>query len=304
VNQITAIHLPDQEELHEYPQFHVTVPDPLTCRPTRAGFTGGRNHDHPSHSSCLVGAGSPSPLVEQDRSCGFTVVSNSPKCAVTFGSRHATFAGLSRKTGEMVSGRGPHELAAWRILETNPSCVSFVLQGSRLTAHSEDASRTHTADYIAAWEDGTITAGEVKANATHFCPPDHRSWMEDVASGYAAYGIEFRRDTGASLRGGARHEFNITSAFGDRFTHVPQDARAEAIEAIERAGGSATLADVEAILDGEPLVARAKAHALLCARAIAFPLTSMLVGDTPVTLPKHPRSIPDIRSLCDDSHDL
>lgn len=277
--------------------YEVTIPDPVACLPRRARFRGGRHHRHPSHTSLVVdSAGTPS-IADHERSCGLTIASREPRCAVTFRERQPTFAGLSRKTRRMVSGRGPHEYAAFRLFEMDTGIVDYVLQGTVVTIRFADGEAKHYSDYITVDENCSTSAGEIKADASHFAPPAFRHRMELCASAYATHGISFRRDTGASLRGSARFELNLGRAFGDRFTRVEPARAACVAETLARGAGEAALGAIEELLDSDPLAARAKAHALMCTRALHLPLAERLGKDTRVTVPKYPKSVPDIRAI-------
>lgn len=278
------------------PKFTVSIPDPRDCMPARAKGVGGRNKVHPLYGGCLVDAAPVTSTVATSWS-KITVESVPPECAVTFNKRQSSFAGLSVKTGRMMSGLGPHEHAIWRELEAVPRWVDFDLQNIRTSWSDDRGGHFYTGDWVAVDHDGLVHAGEMKASASYYADPAYHILMEEAASAYARVGITFSRDTGDSIRGGQRRQLNVGRAFGDRFTAVPQDRREAVIRTVEASGGTATLGKVEEVAHDDPRVARAMVNAMLCAREVSYPLDARLDRDTPVTLPRTPTTIVDIRAM-------
>lgn len=281
----------------DYPStFTISIPDPRDCIPARARGIGGRNKVHPLYAGSLIDA---SPITSSAATPWTTISLESvePDCAVTFNRRQSSFAGLSVKTGRMMSGLGPHELAIWRELEANPRWVEFDLQRIRTSWSDGHGSHSYTGDWVAVDDDGLVHAGEMKASASYYADPAYSILMEEAASAYARVGITFSRDTGDGVRGGRRRQLNVGRAFGDRFTSVPEDRRDAVLATVEAAGGTAPLGEVEEAAHADPRVARAMVNAMMCARDVAYPLDGRLDRDTPVTRPRTPDTIPDIRAI-------
>ena len=99
------------------------------------------------------------------------------------------------------------------------------------------------------------------------------------------------------MRGSSRRQLNIGRAFGDRFTTISPKQRDAVLEAVEANGGTAPLSLLEEKVNPDQRVARAQVNAMLCARDISYPLDLRLDRDTPVTRPKVPTIIPDIRAM-------
>ena len=283
----------------DLPSFTVTVPDPRNCAPARAAGVGGRNKNHPIYGGSLIDA---APITRSTAAAwtSITLASVEPECAVTFNKRQSSFAGYSTKTARMMSGLGPHELAVWRELEANPRWVDFDLQRIRTTWTGPIGSHSYLGDYIAIDQDGLVHAGEMKASASYYADPAYHHLMEDATGAYARVGITFRH-TGDGMRGTPRRQLNVGRAFGDRFTTVPPKQRELVLEAIAANAGTAPLGLVEEKVNTDHRLARALVNAMLCARDISYPLDLRLDRDTPVTRPKAPTIIPDIRAM---RHDL
>lgn len=291
----------DEDDL---PRFNVTIPEPRSCLPERSRFVPGRNHSHPSHASVIVDPSFIRSITDQSWGASAVVKSVEPKCEVTFHKRQPTFAGFSVKNGRMISGTGPHELAAFKRLETDHTTVEFDFQNLEISCQIGGKECSYTPDFLRAADSGCVVATEIKADASHFLPEDYHLKLEAAATALANVGIEFRRVTGTELRGDARFEVNVSRAFGDRFTLVAGSLCDEIANRLATATGPIGLGAVEEILDTDPHVARAKAHALLCRREIAFDLNGTIGRDTPVSLPNHPQFMPNIRAIgreCDKS---
>lgn len=295
---------PVDAEVDDLPGFHITVPDPLSCLPDRARFAPGRNHSHPMYASIIVDARPPRPITDQASGVGAVVRSVEPECAVTFHKRQPTFAGFSVKNGRMISGTGPHELAAFKRLETDHTTVEYDFQNLEITCEFEGAISTYTPDFTRVTDTGRLVAVEVKADASHFVPHIYHNKLERAASGLAEIGIEFRRTTGSELRGEARFQFNVSRAFGDRFTFVAPSLLDAVLNRLAKNRYPVSLGAIEEILDTDKRIARAKVHALLCQREIAFELTGVITPETPISLPRRPNFIPDIRTIGHESHNF
>jgi hypothetical protein len=285
------------EDWDDLPTFNIQIPDPLTCLPERTHFVPGRNHSHPSHSSLVVDPPMARSITDQDWGAGAVVRSVEPKCSVTFHKRQATFAGFSVKSGRMISGTGPHELAAFKRLETDHTTVDYDFENLEITWHSAGKEFSYTPDYTRVTDIGSVETAEIKADASHFMPEDYHLKLEAGGNALAEVKIEFRLITGRELRGDPRFQFNVSRAFGDRFTLVAPSLRDAVANQLAKANGPVGLGAIEEVLDKDPHVARARAHSLLCKRDIAFELTGVITRDTPVSLPRHPELIPDIRAI-------
>lgn len=286
----------DKPPLDELPEFTVSIPDPRDCVPARTKGVGGRNKVHPLYGSSLVDA---SPITSSATTPWTTITLESvePECAVTFNKRQSSFAGLSVKTGRMMSGLGPHEHATWRELEANPRWVDFDLQRVRTSWSDDHGGHSYTGDWVAVDEGGLVHAGEMKASASYYADPAYHILMEEAASAYARVGITFRRDTGDGVRGGQRRQLNVGRAFGDRFTSVPDGCREAVLETLDAGGGTAPLGKVEEVAHADGRVARSMVNAMMCARHVSYPLDVRLGRDTPVTRPNTPATITDIRAM-------
>lgn len=276
--------------------FTVSIPDPRDCFPSRAKVVGGRNRVHPLYGGSLVETSAITASAATPWTT-ITLESVEPEFAVTFNKRQSSFAGLSVKTGRAVSGLGPHEHAMWRELETGSRWVDFDLQTTRTTWSGSLGDHSYTGDWIAVDEDGLVHAGEMKASGSYYADPAYHILMEEAAGAYARVGITFSRDTGDRVRGGQRRQLNVGRAFGDRFTAVSESCRDAVLGTIDANGGSAPLGQVEEAANADPRVARAIVNAMLCARDLAYPLEVRPDRDTPVTRPKTPTTITDIRAM-------
>lgn len=281
--------------------FNITIPDPLACLPERSRFAPGRNHSHPSHASLIVDPPLARPITDQCWGGGAVVCSVEAKCAVTFHKKQPTFAGFSVKNGRMISGTGPHELAAFKRLETDHTTVAFDFEILEITWPSDGKERLYTPDYTRVTDIGRVETAEIKADFSHFMPEEYHLELEEASKALARVDIEFRRVTGSELRGDPRFQYNVSRAFGDRFTFVAPSIRDVVENQLAKTNGPVGLGAIEELLDADSRVARAKAHALLCHRVIAFELNDALTIDTPVTLPTHPKFIPDIRVIGHES---
>lgn len=276
--------------------FIISIPDARDCIPARAKALGGRNKLHPLFAGSLVDA---SPITSPAATPWTTISLESvePGCSVTFNKRQSSFAGLSVKTARMMSGLGPHELAIWRELEANPRWVDFDLQRIRTSWSDGHGGHSYTGDWVAVDDEGLVHAGEMKASASYYADPAYNILMEEAASAYARVGIAFSRDTDDGVRGSQRRQLNVGRAFGDRFTAVPEARRGAILAIVETAGGTASLGELEEAAHTDPRVARAMVNSMMCAREVSYPLDARLDRDTPVTRPKTPDTIPDIRAI-------
>lgn len=270
---------------------HVT-PNPrpfLECLPGRSYWVGSDRRVHPSWSMWADKARAPA--AAHDRGPA-RIVSVEPSMAVTFHrKRQGSFAGLSRKTGALVSGLGPHEYAKWQDLETTPNIVTYSMQG---IACIWDDHR-YTGDWVAHDAALGIVAGEVKADRSYFLDPTYAVTMTHAAAAFAAAGIEFRKETGPQIRGSGTRRLNVGQAFRDRFTAFSEHQEAKVRERLER--GAATMDEVERLIGNDPLVGRSVVHAMLCKRVLAFDLNLPVSSATVLTAAPVPSHAIDLQQI-------
>lgn len=284
----------NDNNLADYGKFEVSLPDPMKIEGrNRSSRKGGR--PHPGHASCVAEANMISAEPAKDGT-QFSIVSQDAPCMLYRNRKQSRYAGLSVKTRRMVSGLGPHELAAWKEFETNPHWVDFDMQTARVAWTADAGQLSYLADIIAIDDMGVCHAHEIKADPSYFAAPDYVHVMRHAARGFNEADIEFGKLVGAALRGTNRKQLNVDRAFGDRFTTVSPQARDLVHELLSKVS-VASLGEVEDLLDSDQLIARAKANALLCERAIGFSLDEALSREVLVTMPIWPAMFPDIRAL-------
>lgn len=284
----------NDNDLDDYGEFTLSIPDPIGCGDRRR-LMHKEGRSHPSHASCAV-------EIDTRQSEGvhpftsFSVKAQQSPCMAFQNRKQFRFAGLSMKTRRMVSGTGPNEFAAWKELETNPRWVDFDMQTARVAWEADGKHASYLADVIAVDDAGQIHAWELKTDRSYYDPPEYEAVMRHATVGFGAACVSFERRTGSELRGNDRYQLNVDRAFGDRFTQIHSAAQCR-VEEMLRGRATLALGDIEEVLDADPLVARAKTHALLCQRVISIPLRSVIDRETPVTSTENPAAIPDIRLL-------
>ena len=284
----------NDNDLADYGDFTVTLPDPIAIERS-ARNRQGRGRTHPSHRSCAVEAG-PTPAEPVSDDTRFTIVSQNAPCMLFRNRRQSRFGGLSAKTRRLVSGVGPHELAAWKEFETNQRWVDFDMQTARVAWTAVANQASYLADSIAVDDIGDVHTQEIKADPSYFAEPDYDHVMRHAEQGFGEAGMAFEKLIGPALRGSERKQLNVDRAFGDRFTYVSPQAR-NLVQSLLKKAPIVALGEIEDLLDNDPLTARAKANALLCERAIGFGLDQRLTRETLVTAPVWPSTFPDIRAL-------
>ncbi|MBO9505699.1 hypothetical protein J7348_13810 [Qipengyuania flava] len=284
----------NDDDLGDYGEFTLSIPDPLGCN-DRGRLIREERRSHPSHASCAV-------EIDLRRSetvhpiTSFSVDSQQSPCMAFVNRKHFRFAGLSMKTRRMVSGTGPNEFAAWKELETNPRWVDFDMQTARVAWQAEGEQASYLADVIAVDDAGQIYAWELKADRSYYDAPEYEAVMRHAKVGFESACVALERHTGFQLRGSDRYRLNVDRAFGDRFTQIDPVTKCR-VEEMLRGGATLTLGDIEEVLDADPLVARAKTHALVCQRVISVSLSGVIDRETAVSSTVNPVTVPDIRLL-------
>lgn len=268
----------------------LVIPPVATLAPARASRVGGVARVHPHWngltSEPAIAAG---PVANWGPG---VVTSFEPPLAITFHRRSGSFAGLSAKTGETMSGIGPHEQAQAEELEVDPVWSDFRLQGGVITW----TDGHYTFDFLAHHVVDGLVAGEVKADASWFLDPDYAVLMANAARTLAGVGIVFRKVHGGALHGNVVRRRNVRRAYCNRFTSVP-DSRRQAVEAELADGREMRLGDVHRILGNDPRASQQLVDALMVNRVLTYDLDLPVHDDTVVRAAPPVGDHADIRNL-------
>jgi hypothetical protein len=272
----------------------IKIPDRVTSMPRRARRSGGTRRTHPLYTPLTTEA----PAITKACSWQLTGLRSNPDSTeVTFHSKRATFAFLSRKSGRTQTGESHYEFANAMEKEVDPNIVDFQLQGIRMRWTADGEERTYTPDAVTLDASGLITVEEVKASPSYFVDPEYRILMNAAASDLGRLGIRFRKVSGEEMERARRRQANVARAFMDRSTAFGS-RHVDAVENLFAVDRRQPLGRIEEALGVDLRIANMMVNAMLCARHLSYDLDRQLCADTVVTpAPRCIATLPNIRAL-------
>lgn len=239
----------------------------------------------------------PRPMREGWQAPRFAAAPDLGHTRINFTYRNAldTSAGYGEKPGRAQYYEGPHEAALSRLFEMSTKIVDYQFQPLRTTwLTSTSQLVVYSTDVLFECDDGTLGAGEIKANSSYFEEPDTRDMLDLFEAALDGVGVGFARICGNEL-GGEVGSRTIKDMFDARRTAFAQRDVARAQACIEREDGMAPLGKVVEALGVRWHLALAMTSAMMVQRHIAIDLSRPPMPDSLVTIPGTPTNAGALR---------
>ena len=198
-----------------------------------------------------------------------------------------TSASFSRKAGRTMYFEGPHEPAAYRLMEIGHTTTDQQWQPLAFVWNEGTAlERKYFVDSAEERDDGSLVFRENKASRAYFDDPEADEKLAAAEQALTRYpGVTFERQLGSELMHPVRWRI-AKNIFDDRRVGYSKEQRDAVRELFEREGPSVPLGRVWESIGGRPEDAARIANAMLVTRLVGFPVDRVPSCDTVAVRPK------------------
>jgi hypothetical protein len=280
-----------QTEGDRLPDTPLEIPNVHDCLPKAAKSIGGRNFYHPG--ARLLVKTTPE-IIEAEHFGRGTIKTVIPASAVTFHNKsQLTWSAYSAKMGQVFTGTGPHEMGYMMEQEADADVYAYTMRWVR---YIWDAGKIFTPDIASATVKSKLVLSEVKASRSYFWPVEYRHTIFNAKRTADALGVEFRQLTGEDLYNRRQRYLNLSRIYDDRLAHFSAEDQ-DVVENELAKRPDTSLGKIQELISPHPRQARAKAHAMLCRRLIAFSFDAAITEDTLVRKPTEVSNPIDLSQL-------
>lgn len=209
------------------------------------------------------------------------------RIGMTWRKYFVTSASFSRKAGRTMYFEGPHEPAAYRLMEIGHRTTDQQWQPLGLVWNrGTSRERSYFVDSAEERDDGSLVFRENKASLAYFEDPEIDEKLMAAQHALTRYpGVTFERQLGSDLMHPVRWRI-AKNIFDDRRIGYLKEQRDAVFELFEREGTSVPLGRVWETIGGRPEDAARVANAMLVRRLVGFPVDRVPCRDTVAIRPK------------------